>query len=1170
MKRLLLFFALLPLMLQGQHYVVRHYSVEDGLIQNTVMAILQDKQGFMWFGTWDGLSKFDGMEFTSYKSHPGDGSEMYNNRIMALWQDENDYICVENYDEQVFRLEGDKFVHIGNSSIVPKSVRARDSIYIDQHGIIWAADNEAGIKRCREGRWERLTPPVDNRIAHQLRRHFIVLEDSTGNVWVNPTGGGFSRYNFEKDELEWPLKGIVSNMIHAAYLDRQGLLWLSTYDRGIDCIDLTPQPFQFVDVRSDESETGEVRALIELQQEGIFIGGEKLKAFNKDERMIYCALENEGQLLLGTKGHGILGTDNVIPLNCNDVYDMVTDHKFLYVGTYGGGITVVDLQNKQQHRAEGYKVRQLLLTDSLLYAATTRGLWIGERFSDREVLIPFYDVRCLAQDPKGQIWVGSFGGGLNRLVGEGLECSLEPVEKNVGIVVAMAVDTVGCIWCASEHEMCCYNPVTGAFQQYDVLAGKNSPSFTEAKAIRLNDGDLVFGYTEGYCRFSPYDITHTTSMEPVVVTRIENPTRDAVTIHFATLDFLNPRRIQYAYRMKGYDKDWVNAGSRRWATYTNLRPGKYTFQVRSTNSEGVWIDNEYTTVIRIRPNFWQSGWAIALYVLLAIAILYGIYYFIKANTVLRREVQVEQKVTDIKLRFFTNISHELRTPLTLIIAPVENILNNERISPSVREQLELVRNNSQRMLRLVNQLLDFRKIQNKKMRLKIRQVHLYPLIKDICANFNKEAYDKQINLTSVNEVQNDLAWVDRERVDTILYNLLSNAFKFTGEGKNITVSLKEKHGYLLLRVEDEGVGIPMEKRSLLFERFSSHDAIKNPSDIPGTGIGLNLVKELVDLHHGYIEVESEVGKGTRFTIFLHPDKEHFGNDVDIIVDDADARSDAQSMANAVSLPEVGDGNMGGKRTILVVDDNEDMRRFLSSILAPKYNIRMAGDGVEALKSIQEEVPDMIITDLMMPNMDGIELLQHVKKAEETSFIPIILLTAKSAIESRLEALGEGADDYVTKPFEPEYIKARVKNIFRQREQLEESYRNRLLKLEPQKTNRDEPNDAFLMRLMTVMEKQMDNNALTVDELVDEVGMGRTVFFNRLKGLTGLSPVEFIREMRIKRAAQLLENGGYNVTEVTYMVGMNDSRYFSKCFKASYGMTPTEYRHAKQKNSEKKA
>jgi len=354
----------------------------------------------------------------------------------------------------------------------------------------------------------------------------------------------------------------------------------------------------------------------------------------------------------------------------------------------------------------------------------------------------------------------------------------------------------------------------------------------------------------------------------------------------------------------------------------------------------------------------------------------------------------------------------------------------------------------------------------------------------------------------------------------------------------------------------------MEKRSLLFERFSSHDAMKNKSNIPGTGIGLNLVKELVDLHHGYIEVESKIGQGTCFTIFLHTDKEHFGNEVDVIIDDSDASAHQVEETPTVSLPDMSEGGVS-RRSILVVDDSDDMRRFLTTILSPKYEIRTAEDGVQALKMVQDEAPDLIITDLMMPNMDGIELLQKIKGGEDTNYIPVILLTAKSAIESRLEALGDGADDYVTKPFEPEYIKARVKNILRQREQLEESYRNRLLRLEPQKSNKDEPNDAFLMRLMTVMEKQMDNNALTVDELVDEVGMGRTVFFNRLKGLTGLSPVEFIREMRIKRAAQLLESGGYNVTEVTYMVGMNDSRYFSKCFKATYGMTPTEYKRAKQ-------
>ena len=1155
--------------LQAEHYVVRHFSTEDGLIQNTVMTMMQDRDGYMWFGTWDGLSKFDGTTFTNYKSLPDDGSGMYNNRIQSLWQDKEGYIYVENYDEEVFRLDGDKFVHVGGKALVPKSARAsEDSVYIDQHGIIWMADSKPGIMRCRDGQWKRFTPPVDNRVTHQLRRHMVILEDSTGNVWVNPTGGGFSRYNFEKDRLEWPFGDQMSNMIHAAYLDRQGLLWLSTYDRGVDCVDLIPQPFRFEDVREDKNETGEVRALIELQQEGMTINGEKLKAFNKDDRMIYCALENEGQLLLGTKGKGVLGTDVPIPLNCNDVYDMVTDHKYLYVGTYGGGITAIDLQYNQVHRAPGMKVRQLLLTDSMLYAATTAGLWVGKRFAMQDTLIRYYDTRCLTQDAQGQIWVGTFGGGLNKLVGKGLQVHLEPVPQISGIVVAMQVDTLGCIWCAGEQEIYRFDPQDSSFQQHDVLT---DGSFTEAKAIRLQNGDIVFGYSDGYCRFTPSMITRPTGEEPVVITKIEHPTQDAVTIYYTTLEYISPKRIQYEYCLKGYDKNWVRAGSRRVATYTNLKPGKYTFYVRSTSSEGIWLDNTTTQIVHIVPTFWQSGWAIAIYIVLALALFYALYYIFKMNTLLRQEVEVEQKVTDIKLRFFTNISHELRTPLTLIIAPVENILNNERISPQVRGQLELVRNNSQRMLRLVNQLLDFRKIQNKKMRLKVRRINLFPLIKDVCANFNKEAYDKHINLTVTNEAKSDEIWADRERIDTILYNLLSNAFKFTPSGKNISVALKEKPGYLLMSVKDEGVGIPMEKRSMLFERFSSHDALKNKggNTLPGTGIGLNLVKELVDMHHGYIEVESKVGEGTTFTIFLHTDKEHYDNDADLIVDDTDATAPrvADSTAGQVSLPDAAEMGGSPRRTILVVDDSEDMRRFLVSILAQQYNVREASDGEVALKVIQENVPDLIVTDLMMPNMDGIELLRRVKSSEATSYIPVILLSAKSAIESRLEALGYGADDYVTKPFEPEYIKARIKNILRQREHLEESYRNRLLRLEPQKSNKEEPNDAFLMRLMTVMEKQMDNNALTVDELVDEVGMGRTVFFNRLKGLTGLSPVEFIREMRIKRAAQLLEHGGYNVTEVTYMVGMNDSRYFSKCFKATYGMTPTEYKRARHKGSE---
>ncbi len=408
---------------------------------------------------------------------------------------------------------------------------------------------------------------------------------------------------------------------------------------------------------------------------------------------------------------------------------------------------------------------------------------------------------------------------------------------------------------------------------------------------------------------------------------------------------------------------------------------------------------------------------------------------------------------------------------------------------------------------------------------------------------------------------------DRGRVDTILFNLLSNAFKFTPAGKNITVTVDSKPGYVLMIVKDEGVGIAMEKRNLLFERFSSNNELNMSPNVTGTGIGMNLVKELIDLHHGFIEVESEVGVGTTFTVMFRTGKEHFGNEAEVTIDDQSTPEQKPTKEPFESKLNRIESEQDPKRTILVVDDNEDMRTFLSTILGNEYKIVSASDGVEALKSIEKIIPDIVITDLMMPNMDGLELTNQLKKSPDTNYIPVILLSAKSAIESRLEAMKDGADDYVTKPFEPEYLRARVRNLIQQREQLEQNYRQRLMRLEPQKAEEGIPSDSFLAKLLNIMDKQMENNTLTVDELVEDMGMGRTVFFNKLKSLTGLSPVEFIREMRIKRAAQLLEDKRYNITEVTYMVGMNDSRYFAKCFKATYGVTPSEYRKEKLKEQE---
>ena len=367
--------------------------------------------------------------------------------------------------------------------------------------------------------------------------------------------------------------------------------------------------------------------------------------------------------------------------------------------------------------------------------------------------------------------------------------------------------------------------------------------------------------------------------------------------------------------------------------------------------------------------------------------------------------------------------------------------------------------------------------------------------------------------------------------------------------------MTDSNDYVSITVKDEGVGIDNSKISTLFERFTSNNEINSNYNIVGTGIGLNLVKELVDLHHGYIDVQSKPGEGSSFNIMIRKGKEHLEGEADFIVDDTHAlsqgvtlRTDPTHIVDSIDNP-----------TLLVVDDSDDMCTFLSEILSKDYNVVIAKDGQEGVDKAREIIPSLIISDLMMPNKDGLDLVNELKQDMSTSHIPIILLTAKTAIESRLDAMRYGADDYITKPFSPIYLTARINNILEQRHRLQESYRQNLMNLNPQIEKQATPDERFLAKLMTVMDKNISNSELTVDSLLSEMAMGRTVFYNKLKGLTGFSPVEFIREVRVKRAAQLLETGQYSVTEVTYMVGMNDARYFSKCFKAVFGVTPSDYK-----------
>ena len=582
-------------------------------------------------------------------------------------------------------------------------------------------------------------------------------------------------------------------------------------------------------------------------------------------------------------------------------------------------------------------------------------------------------------------------------------------------------------------------------------------------------------------------------------------------------------------------------------------------------------------------------------ILVAVYILFTIYR-------LKHEVSVEQQISDIKLRFFTNISHELRTPLTLIAGPVEQVLKNDKLPADAREQLVVVERNTSRMLRLVNQILDFRKIQNKKMKMQVQRVDIVPFVRKVMDNFEAVAEEHRIDFLFQTEKDHLYLWVDADKLEKIVFNLLSNAFKYTPNGKMITMFIREDENTVSIGVQDQGIGIAENKKKSLFVRFENL-VDKNLFNQASTGIGLSLVKELVEMHKATISVDSRLGEGSCFKVDFLKGKEHYDKETEFILEDAEApvrMGQVVDIANSsiqseTLIPDDSEKieavyeedaakEENSKELMLLVEDNQELREFLRSIFSPMYRVVEAADGREGANKALKYLPDIIISDVMMPEKDGIEMTRELRADMTTSHIPIILLTAKTTIESKLEGLEYGADDYITKPFSATYLQARVENLLMQRKKLQSFYRDSLMHINISAGQEDapvatdvpsaeenisetvpatlemSPNDRkFMDKLVELMEQNMDNGELVVDDLVRELAVSRSVFFKKLKTLTGLAPIEFIKEMRIKRATQLIETGEFNMTQISYMVGINDPRYFSKCFKAQVGMTPTEYR-----------
>lgn len=1174
------------------------------------------------------------------------------------------------------------FTHYGKD-LLPESPIV--SLYADRNGEIWLEQHVQGTVAHFNSRTKKIkieTVAVEPSRSDRSHPAFQIHEDCYGTAWVHPYGGGFSRYNREKNCLEPFYNSIqkgewrFSNKIHSAFSDRQGNLWLCTHSKGLEKITFRPMQFQRL-IREEhnyESLSNEVRALLEDCNRNFWIGLKdgKLRVYDSKHHdkgyltengtiahngrpmqgTAYFLMEDSKKnLWIATKGDGLVKAtpqgnrylltryqfeaSNPYSLSDDNVYCVYEDQQNrIWVATFGGGVNILThdkngkeiflnhrnlLKNYPQDKCS--RVRYITGDhQNRIWIATTIGALTvkdtGEkpeemhfqhfvRIPDDIQSLSHNDVHGIISTKQNELYLATFGGGLNKLLSldslGNARFQSYSVEDGLpsDVLLTIQEDAKGNLWISTENGICKYTPSNGHFEKYNDRSLPFRVRFSESSSGYTSHNHIMFGTNKGIVLFNPDSIRKSSYVPPIVFSNLlvanQNivPGKESVlqqhlddiqkltlshhenifTILYAALDFSSPSDIQYAYQLEGFEKNWNMVGEQRSATYTNLPKGHYRFKVRSTNADGIWVDNIRVLDIEILPSFWETPIAYMLYVLILILIVVTAVYILFTIYRLKHRVLMEHQMTDMKLRFFTDISHELRTPLTLIVGPVENVLNNLSLSNEVREQLKVVEKNTNRMLRLINQILDFRKIQNKKMKLRVQCIDLIPFTRRIMDNFEGLAAEKQITFRLTATENRYTLWADADKYEKIIFNLLSNAFKYTPNGKCITVFIKEDEQHISVGVQDQGIGIEENRRKSIFLRFENL-AEKNQLNQSSTGIGLSLVNELVEMHQATITVDSHMGQGSCFKVNFLKGKAHYDSTVEFLQDDMTA----SMIVNKESLAEVSSQEEdNNKELMLLVEDNQELRQFLHSIFSSDYRIVEAEDGMQGGALAHELVPDIIISDVMMPHKDGITLTRELRSDLATSHIPLILLTAKTSAESQLEGLEYGADDYITKPFSATYLKARVKNLLTSRAQLQSIYRTALMPVtaevsqfskeenaaptveEPQEPIMAPQDKKFMERLMQLMEKNLDNGDLVVDDLVQELAVSRSVFFKKLKTLTGLAPIEFIKEIRINKAIQLIETGEYTMTQISYMVGINDPRYFSKCFKQKMGMTPTEYR-----------
>ena len=937
---------------------------------------------------------------------------------------------------------------------------------------------------------------------------------------------------------------------------------------------------------------------------------------------IYAVAEDSiGKLWLGSRGNGVCIDEKWFKHNDNDPQSLAFDHIFhilrdhknrMWIGTFGGGLDLAIPENN------GYMFRHFLTESTgqkeirINVQDDKNRMWVGtdsgvcifhpdsiianpdnySSYSFDNNKFPGNEIKCVYRDSKNRMWVGVLGRGfcLCTLDENKNELHFKQYTTANGLVNNMVEliieDQAGKLWIATEYGISRFNPEAETFENFFFSASMQGNVHNSNSALLLENGNLLFGTNHGLSIIDPTRVTSNSTLSDITFTDLkvngisvhpndkDSPLTEALTytnhiklkhnqnsfvIEFSTLDYSITNETRYTYRLENFDKDWSIPSSLNFAAYKNLEPGTYRLHVKACNTAGIWSNQEAIMHIIITPPFWKTTWAYLIYILLIGIVLYTAFHLIRNFNTLRNRILVEKQLTEYKLMFFTNISHEFRTPLTLIKGALEKIEVQNQSSKEMAYPIQLMNKSTDRMLRLVNQLLEFRKMQNNKLTLKLEEADVITFLREISHHFEDLATDKEIDFRFSSSMVSYPMFIDKGKLDKITYNLLSNAFKYTPNKGNVhfSVSVNEEGKQLTLSVSDTGIGIPKGKQKELFSRFMQ-SSFSNES----VGIGLHLTHELVNVLKGQISFNENKGGGSIFTVSLPLESAVYG--------EKDFLIPSSLLTNEPSHPEKNeeeattDNNTYtshqvpiNKKKVLVIEDDNDVRHFLQTELGNYFEVVSEADGVSGFERAKTYDADLIICDVLMPGMNGFEVTRKLKTNFETSHIPIILLTAMSAPENQLKGVESGADAYITKPFSLKLLLAHTFQLIEQREKLRNKFSNDPTMMNPIlcSTTMDKK---FADRLHAIMEKQLANADFTIEDFASTLNLGRTVFFRKVKGVTGYTPNEYMRIIRMKKAVELLQEGTHNISEVTYMVGMNDPLYFSKCFKAQFGVSPSVY------------